>query len=180
VFNRLGTDDYVKGMKSINDPKSWADYEAFMGKSYSDLLQPEIQGMNKIQGNKFVYVTWDDKEHQWGLHQVGDPTGKNILLSQQVVPRLEHVRAMGDAATQQIQEYKASINKLNSFTRTLSRVVEADGGKDANTAILQHMINTGLDPTIASPQGVPDQIIKSMIQAREVIPKAYLKKGDKQ
>lgn len=179
VFNRLGTDDYVKGMKTINDPKSWNDYVSFMGKSYSDLLQPEIQGLNKIQGSKYVYMTWDNKEHQWGLHQVGDPTGKNILMQQSVVPRMDHIRAMGDAATDQLMQYKASINKLNSFTRTLARVVEADGGKDANVDILQHMINTGLDPTIANPQGIPDQIVKSIIQSREAakVPSKYFDKG---
>lgn len=166
VYNRLGTDDFVKSMKGLNDETSWGNYMSWMGKSFGDLNSQEIQNLNKVQASHYLYVTWNSDANRWGLHQVGDLTKTDLLLISQFVPRVETSRA-NPAAAEEVAVIKQSLNKLNGSIKTLSRVVTADGG-EPNAVILQHMINAGLtiDPNKA-PQGIPDQMIRAMIKSRE-------------
>lgn len=176
LYSRLGSQQRISVLKGLGDPQIWNNYVSWMGKSYGDIFQPEVQQLNKIDPHWFQ-LTWDGGSHQWGVHFTGDPTGRNILVDPKAIAPVSMIGAMGDTANDLVTQVKQSVNKLNDATRTLSNVVSADGDPDADAHILQHMIRMGLSSErLQGVPGIPQKLMQSIINSRR--PSTLMQYGD--
>lgn len=169
IYQRFGQTDAVANMKTLTDPAHWENYVAFMGSEYKTMANKELLNLNDLTKNfpNVFYPSWDPERHNWRLHQVGDTTGRDILGDKNFVPNKMQLGMSG--LDEQFKQVQQSMKRLNMVTRPLANVAVADGG-NADAAVLQHMMTSGLHIDPNHPiKGLPQQIIDSVKKNQQAV-----------
>lgn len=125
--------DMIKEVKRLSPNDVWPMMKRQGAKEFSSqLFQGEVEVLNSIPDNKDMHITWDDKNHEFGL-DVGNH--KNVhLMDYAGVEQAVRGTSMidrGNPAIAIVQRAGAAINRINMGLKPIAEMYKADG-RDPN------------------------------------------------